>query len=30
MDVVLFLAALALAYLLQCLRDTNALHPVFF
>ena len=30
MDVVLrFLAALALAHLLQCLRDTNALHPVF-
>ena len=31
MDVVLrFLAALALAHLLQCSRDTNALHPVFF
>jgi hypothetical protein len=30
MDVVLrFLAALALAHLLQCSRDTNALHPVF-
>ena len=31
MDVVLrFLAAFALAHLLQCSRDTNALHPVFF
>ena len=31
MDVVLrFLAALALAHLLQCSRDTKALHPVFF
>jgi hypothetical protein len=30
MDVVLrFLAALALAHLLQCLRDTKALHPLF-
>jgi hypothetical protein len=25
-----FLAALALAHLLQSSRDTNALHPVFF